>query len=65
MSLSEVIMAQKIHQKIWVAVRVWRGFPVEAKGYRNRESAEKQAQIWRKDINLDYDDTGVLEIKMD
>jgi len=65
MRLNEVIMAKEINQQVWVAVRIERGFPVEAKGYRNKESAEKQEQIWRKDINLDYDETGVLEMEID
>lgn len=51
-------------QRIWVAIRIERGFPVEAKGYRNRKHAEKQEQVWRKRINLDYDETGVLEMSI-
>jgi hypothetical protein len=65
MSLGEAIMARENNQQVWIAVRIERGFPVEARGYRNRESAEKQEQIWRKGINLDYDETGVLEMKID
>ena len=58
-------MSKKNYQVIWVAVRIERGFPVEAKGYKNRELAEKQEKLWRKGINLDYDETGVLELIID
>lgn len=62
MNLKEVIMAKVKNQKIWVTIRVARGFPVEAKGYRKKVSAEKQELLWRKNINMDYDETGVLEV---
>ncbi len=39
--------------KIWVAVRIERGFPVEAKGYECIELAEQQEGLWREEINLD------------
>lgn len=57
-------MAEEKDQQIWVAIRIERGFPVEAKGYNNRESAEEQEFLWRKNINLDYDETGVLELSV-
>ena len=58
-------MDKENNWQVWVAVRIERGFPIEAKGYRNRESAERQERLWRKEINLDYDETGVLEMKID
>ncbi len=48
----------------WVAIFVWRGFPVKAKGYRSRELAEAQEEIWRKEMNPDYDETGVLQLEI-
>ena len=48
--------------KIWVAVRVWRGFPVEVKGYLEETSADKQERLWRRSMNPDYDDTGVFQL---
>lgn len=57
-------MTKKNDQLFWVAVRIERGFPVEARGYRNRNLAEKQQRLWRKRINFDYDETGVLEMKV-
>lgn len=59
---SKMTVANK--QKIWAAIKIERGFPIEVKGYQNRKSAEKQEQVWRKHINLDYDETGVLEMSV-
>ena len=50
-------------QVVWVAIFIWRGFPVKAKGYRSRELAEEQEEIWRKEMNPDYDETGVLQLE--
>jgi len=63
--LNEVVMSKENNQQIWIAVRIERGFPVEAKGYKDRKLAEKQEKLWRKEINLDYDETGVLKIKIE
>jgi hypothetical protein len=49
----------------WVAVRVWRGFPVEAKAFRKRTHASRQEHVWRKTINLDYDETEVLPLSVE
>jgi len=48
-------------EKFWVAVKIERGFPVEVKCFRSAISAEKQEDIWRDSMNIDYDETGVLE----
>ena len=48
----------------WVAIFVWRGIPVKAKGYRSRELADKQVEIWRKDMNPDYDEADVLQLEI-
>lgn len=57
-------MSKEKNHTIWVAVRVWRGFPAEVKGYKCRALAEKQETLWREEINPDYDETGVLELGM-
>ncbi len=49
---------------IWIAVKVWRGVPVEVKGFRKRTEGEKQARLWREEMNPDYDEAGVFEIKI-
>jgi len=48
----------------WVAIFVWRGIPVKAKGYRRRESAEEQVEVWRKEMNPDYDEADVLQLEI-
>lgn len=55
-------MKQQTKRRIWVAVRVERGFPAEAKGFSRRSHAERQERVWRRRMNPDYDETGVLEI---
>jgi hypothetical protein len=64
MNIGAIKMTIGNRHKIWVAIRIERGFPVEVKGYRRRKFAEKQEQAWRKCINLDYDETGVLEMSI-
>ena len=55
---------ENIEQGWWVAIFVWRGIPVKAKGYKNRELADEQVEIWRKEMNADYDETDVLPLEI-
>ena len=57
---------KKVHvnDDFWVAVKVERGFPEEIKAFFTEKTALKQERIWRKQINFDYDDTGVFKIKL-
>ena len=55
-------MKQKKRQKVWIAVKVERGFPVEVKAYRSNASAIRRELLWRKIMNFDYDDTGVFAV---
>ena len=57
-------MKQNKRHKIWVAVRVERGFPVEAKGFLKKSSAIKMEKTWRIRMNPDYDETDVLPLNM-
>ncbi|MFC1603850.1 hypothetical protein ACFL5F_02375 [Planctomycetota bacterium] len=57
-------MSQNAKRRIWVAVRVERGFPVEVQGFRKRGSAIKMESIWRSKMNPDYDETDVLPLNM-
>jgi hypothetical protein len=57
-------MKQEEGPVYWVAVRVWRGFPVEAKAFRKKTHANKQERIWRGTINPDYDETQVLPLSI-
>lgn len=58
-------MKQEKGPRYWVAVRVWRGFPVEAKAFRKKVYANRQERIWRRKINPDYDETGVLSLSFE
>ena len=51
-------------RKIWIAVQVWRGIPVKVKGFRKRAAGAKQARLRREDMNPDYDEAGVFEIRI-
>jgi hypothetical protein len=51
--------------RYWVAVRVWRGFPVEAKAFRKKDHANRQERIWRRIIDPHYDETGVLPLRIE
>jgi len=50
------------HQKIWVAVRVERGFISEIRAYRDRHSARRREISWRRGMNPDYDETAVCDV---
>jgi len=54
---------RKNNRTSWVAVKVWRGIPAKVKGFHSKKAAEAQERVWRKDINPDYDETAVLEMK--
>lgn len=58
-------MKQEEGPRHWVAVRVWRGFPVEAKAFEKKIYANRQERMWRKTMNLDYDETGVLPLSIE
>jgi len=55
-------MKRQEKEVLWVAVKVWRGFPDELRGFKRKSDAERQEQRWRKKINPDYDETGVLPL---
>ncbi len=56
---------QEKDPRYWVAVRVWRGFPVEAKAFRKKINAIKQERVWGRIINPDYDEAGVLPLSIE
>ena len=57
-------MPRKKKQKLWIAVKVERGLPVEVKPYRSKTSAIRRERLWRKQMNIDYDDTGVFAVEI-
>lgn len=52
-------MAKLTAKKIWVLVRIQRGFVSEVRGYMRKASALRQERIWRRFNNPDYDDTAL------
>ncbi len=54
-------MVKKETNTIWIAVKVERGFPAKVQVFHSERTALIQERLWRKKMNLDYDDTGVFE----
>jgi hypothetical protein len=54
----------KNDETIWIAVKVERGFPATVKCFRTEKSALEEEETWRKDMNMDYDETGVFEVSL-
>ncbi|MBI4642241.1 MAG: hypothetical protein HY790_03735 [Deltaproteobacteria bacterium] len=54
------------HEKevLWIAVKVWRGFPDEVRGFKRKSDAENQKRKWLKTMNPDYDESEVLPLLM-
>jgi len=55
-------MTKARHQKIWVAVHVQRGFVSDIRAFREKEPARRQERSWRRQMNPDYDETGIAEV---
>lgn len=55
-------MKQKINlKKLWVAVKVERGFICKAKVFESANLAKRAERRWRSRLNPDYDETAVLK----
>ncbi len=52
----------KLQNPKWIAIKIIRGFPVEVRGFRRKSDAEMQKREWRKTMNRDYDESGVLPL---
>jgi len=57
-------MAKPTLKKMWVLVRIQRGFVSEVRGYMRKSSALRQERIWRKFNNPDYDDTSLSAMEL-
>ena len=51
--------------KIWIAVKVERGFPAKARAFSLEKPALQQERMWRDTMNPDYDDTEVFEVPIE
>jgi len=47
--------------KIWVAVRVQRGFISDARTFKKEHDARRQETAWQSNMNPDYDEVDVFE----
>jgi hypothetical protein len=55
-------MKQKtVSKKLWVAVKVQRGFICKAKVYESFGSARTIVRRWQSRLNPDYDEAAVIE----
>jgi hypothetical protein len=52
-------------ETLWIAVKVERGFPATVKCFRTEKSALEEEETWRKDMNMDYDETEVFEVSLE
>lgn len=57
-------MSNMLNQRIWIAVRVQRGFVSDIRAYRDEESARRCERAWRRRMNPDYDETGVSAVRV-
>ncbi|MGI5869222.1 MAG: hypothetical protein ACOX9C_07255 [Kiritimatiellia bacterium] len=48
--------------KIWVAVRIQRGFVTEIKAFRDPSVARRTVRGWRRRMNPDHDETGLSAV---
>jgi hypothetical protein len=55
-------MSNQSQKPRWIALKIVRGFPVEVRGFRRKSEVEKQEREWRKTLNPDYDEAGVLPL---
>jgi len=62
--LENKTMSNTMNQRIWVAVRVQRGFVTDIRAYRDEESARRCERSWRRRMNPDYDETGVSAVRV-
>ena len=57
-------MTSMLNERIWVAVRVQRGFVSDIRAYRDEEAARRCERLWRRRMNPDYDETGVSAVRV-
>lgn len=50
---------------LWVAVKVERGYVSEARLCETQSSAERVEKNWRRRLNPDYDEAGVVKCQLD
>ena len=58
------IMNNIANQRIWVAVRVQRGYISDVRAYGDEKSARCCELSWRRVMNPDYDEVGLAEVSV-
>lgn len=53
-----------MNQRIWVVVRVQRGFVSDIRAYRGEKSARGRERSWRRRMNPDYDEIGISAVRV-
>jgi hypothetical protein len=51
-------------KRVWVAVRIQRGFVSDIRAFEEKEFAFRQERRWRRGMNPDYDETGIARVKI-
>lgn len=57
-------MSKAAGRRIWVAVRIQRGFVSDIRAFEDKEFALRLERSWRCEMNPDYDETGVANVKI-
>jgi hypothetical protein len=58
-------MREKIGDgQVWVAVKVVRGYVVEAKIFKSRSRAQRVRRAWQARLNPDYDESAVVSARI-
>ena len=50
--------------RMWIAVRVQRGFVTDVRAYENEQSARRKERAWKHQMNRDYDETSVSKVRV-
>jgi len=57
-------MSETMNQRVWVAVRVQRGFISDIRAYCEEAPARRRERSWRREMNRDYDETAVSAVRV-
>lgn len=55
---------RSLNGTVWVAVKVERGFVSEVRLFESAKKAQRIERRWRRSLNPDYDETGVLPARV-
>jgi len=58
------MMSKRKNKTLWVAVRVQYGFVSDVRAYDSERSARRLERSWRRQMNPDYDETSVSNVRL-